>query len=267
MIDKETVCGDNSGNVSFGASMNNPSTEYFSEEASLPDLRSPFGAIDASHDLNFGQTVSPSNSRSTTTLPADELQNLDSFRQETTNKAVQALVDQETVAEPKQIPAPEEDDDQLVSRTQLCRLFEQFLGQLKGVPPGVVVKNEVAEVQDAPIKISPISVSDRTEEIDQLKSLLIEAQETIIKLLTDRVDDRAKIAALETEVRLLPGPRLTADEQARLVVEHDDLKKELAKVKLEFEQLGRVHANFKLKHKRPPLWLRVWRLLIKDTHA
>lgn len=263
-MDKETVCGDNSANVGLGALMNNPSTEYFSEEASLPDLRSPFSAIDASHEINFNQNVAPPTTQTTVRLPADESENLESFRQETTNKAVQALVDQEPETTPEQA---KEDDDEMVSRAQLCELFEQFLGRLKGDTPVAVVQNEVAEVQETPTKISPISVNDRTEEIDQLKSLLIEAQETIIKLLTDRVEDRAKIAGLELEVKLLPGPRLTADEQAQLVVERDDLTKELARVKLEFEQLERVHANFKLKQKRPPIWLRIWQFITNDSRA
>ena len=45
----------------------------------------------------------------------------------------------------------------------------------------------------------------KTLEVDELRCLLVEAQETIIRLLTDRVEDRAKIAQLETELKLLPG--------------------------------------------------------------
>lgn len=262
-MDKETVCGDNSENVNFGALMNNQSGEYFSEEASLPDLRSPFSAIDSQSELDFDQMTIPTIPQKVTRLPVDEEpEQLASFRQETTNKAVQALVDKETLTRPDERI---KEDDEMVSRAQLCQLFEQFIGQLKGDSAPAVIHNDLAvtEAQNATVKISPISVNDRTEEIDQLKSLLIEAQETIIKLLTDRVEDRAKIAALETEVRLLPGPRLTAEEQARLVVERDELKKELAKARIEFDQLDRAHANFKLKQKRPPIWLSVWQFLMQ----
>lgn len=230
--------------------MNSLQEEYFSQETSLPDLRSPFNSID--------QNPEPNSAQASATAPAIEPE---SFRKEATAQAIKGLNEKEPAGETVVTSFSPSADDEMVSRAQLCQIFEQFIGQLKAETPGAVAPVAQIESPVTSVKVQPISVNDRTEEIDQLKSLLIEAQETIIKLLTDRVDDRSKIATLEMEMKYLPGPRLSSDDQARMVIEHEKLRSELVKVKLELEQLEKVHANFKLKQKKQSFWVRFWQSL------
>ena len=227
--------------------------EYFSEDVSLPDLRSPFGAIEENYQPGFAHDLT----EKIPVFPKVEPQEPEAFRQQTTAQAVKELVEPSAdAAEETRLSARSEDEP--VSHAQLCLLFEQFLGQLRGEAALASQANALAETQVPPWKVS---VNDRTEEIDQLKSLLIEAQETIIKLLTDRVEDRSRIATLELELKYLPGPPLSSDEQLKLIGDHEILSKELRRVRQELEQLERVHANFKLKQKRRPFWLRFWQFL------
>lgn len=82
-----------------------------------------------------------------------------------------------------------------------------------------------------------ITAGDRSSEISQMKELLLEAQETIITLLNDRVFDRAKIARLEAEVRLLPDLQAQAHRAMGLAMRSEDFQKELSDVRSEMERL------------------------------
>jgi hypothetical protein len=65
----------------------------------------------------------------------------------------------------------------------------------------------------------------------------VEAQETIIQLLNDRVYDRAKIARLEAENRLLPDLQAQASRAMGLAVQSEDFARELNNVRTELERL------------------------------
>lgn len=115
---------------------------------------------------------------------------------------------------------PEEGGVPAVSKDELAGLLEGFARSLRG------------EGQR-----TDIVIADKNAEIGQLKELLLEAQETIIGLLNDRVYDRAKIARLESEVRVLPDLQSQASRAMGLAMRAEDVQKELAHVRAEVERL------------------------------
>ena len=78
---------------------------------------------------------------------------------------------------------------------------------------------------------------------------MIEAQDTIIKLLTDRVEDRAKIAGLETQLNILPDLQAQADRAMMVAVRTEDYRSELTKIKFELDRfrLHRVRSEVEKK--------------------
>ncbi|HEY9784445.1 MAG TPA: hypothetical protein V6D17_03515 [Candidatus Obscuribacterales bacterium] len=128
------------------------------------------------------------------------------------------------------------DNQVMLSRTELVSILENFVNLIKTeVLPNANSLDFTPDESNA--RIAEVTVDDRTQEIDELRSLLIEAQDTIIQLLTDRVEDRAKIAHLEAQIRLLPDLQQQADRANRNAVEAEDFRCELAKVKSELERL------------------------------
>lgn len=87
------------------------------------------------------------------------------------------------------------------------------------------------------------SVVDKTAELEEMRKLVVEAQETIIKLLTDRVEDRARIATLETELRLLPDLQEQADRAMAVAFKTEDFRAELHKVKYELQAYRAVSSR------------------------
>jgi hypothetical protein len=118
---------------------------------------------------------------------------------------------------------PSERKDEVVTHKQLFTLFDTFVDRLK--QEQLVPEKPQTDTQSIQLK-----VSDRTDEIDELKSLLIEAQETIIKLLTDRVEDRSKIAMLEAQIKYLPMQRYTETHADQLRSENETMRMEISKV-------------------------------------
>lgn len=84
---------------------------------------------------------------------------------------------------------------------------------------------------------------DRTPEVMQLKELLIEAQETIIALLNDRVFDRAKISKLEAESRLMPDLQAQATRAMGLAMRSEEVQRELTEVRTEVEKLRTAYVR------------------------
>ncbi len=83
-----------------------------------------------------------------------------------------------------------------------------------------------------------IRLDDKSQaELAQMKDLLLEAQETIISLLNDRVVDRAKMARLESEVRVMPDMQSQANRAMGLALAAEEMQKELTCVKQEVERL------------------------------
>jgi hypothetical protein len=102
----------------------------------------------------------------------------------------------------------------------------------------------------APEKISAVSIDDKTAMVEELRDLLLEAQETIIRLLNDRVDDRANMARMEAELRLLPDLQNQADRAIAVAINTDDFRSDLTKVKFELERLRLAKVREEVGNKR-----------------
>ena len=90
---------------------------------------------------------------------------------------------------------------------------------------------------------------DQTAEIEDLRRGLIEAKDTIIKLLTERVNDHAQMARLETELRFLPDLQAQADKALAVATDAGDFRDELSKLRFELNKAHLSRMRTKL-HKR-----------------
>lgn len=139
-----------------------------------------------------------------------------------------------------------------VSRSDLISLLEGFVGILKrdGDINGGAALNVLRGSQAEELKFTDVDIEDKTAELEDMRRLVIEAQETIIKLLTDRVEDRAKIASLETELKLLPDLQEQADRAMAVAFKTEEFRSELHKVKYELER-NRIASVRKDMYKGP----------------
>lgn len=139
-----------------------------------------------------------------------------------------------------------------VSRSDLISLLEGFVGILKrdGDINGGAALNVLRGSQAEELKFTDVDIEDKTAELEDMRRLVIEAQETIIKLLTDRVEDRAKIASLETELKLLPDLQEQADRAMAVAFKTEEFRSELHKVKYELEK-NRIASVRKDMYKGP----------------
>jgi hypothetical protein len=161
--------------------------------------------------------------------------------------------------------------DDRVSRQDLVNLLEGFVGVLKAEPAansGTAIeaaREFSVAIVNSP-KLEEAQVNDRTQEIESLRNLVIEAQDTIIKLLTDRVEDRAKIAALQTQVTLLPDLQAQADRAMAAANKTEDYKNELTKIKFEMDRfkLFRVRTE---EQNNMTLWARLRRWVMRRPAA
>jgi hypothetical protein len=106
-----------------------------------------------------------------------------------------------------------------------------------------IILEGFAQVLRADAKYESVSFADHTAEVGQLKQLLVEAQETIITLLNDRVYDRAKLARLESEVRVMPDLQAQATRAIRLASQSGEVQKELEQVRAEVERLRTAYMR------------------------
>lgn len=133
-----------------------------------------------------------------------------------------------------------------VSKAELVNVLESFVGLIKGDMN--TMDFSVGPV--APEKITAVSIDDKTAAIEELRGLLLEAQETIIRLLNDRVEDRANMARLEAELRLLPDLQNQADRAIAVAINTDDFRSDLTKVKFELEKLRLAKVREEVGNKR-----------------
>lgn len=158
-------------------------------------------------------------------------------------------------------------DDARVSRADLANLLEGFVKVLRTDDPGemklsLAKVQQLASVQEE-LNVHEIRVEDKTQELEEMRRLVIEAQETIIKLLTDRVEDRARIATLETELRLLPDLQDQADRAMSVAFKTEEFRSELHKVKFELERYRLASARGHVP-RGPRFWMsRVRRWFLK----
>jgi hypothetical protein len=139
-------------------------------------------------------------------------------------------------------------DDANLSRKDLVLVLETFVNAVmdtKSKPGQTPHENLPSPLNFEPPKEDDAAllavVEEKDAQINDLRTLLVEAQGTIIKLLTDRVEDKAKIATLEAHARYLPDfqrQEVPSSSQPAAVEEGTsagELKEDLTKVKAELE--------------------------------
>lgn len=126
-----------------------------------------------------------------------------------------------------------------VSRNELVTFLEGFAQMLRkdgGALPSTIATDTKLDLSHPQLEEIRIIIEDRDQEIADLRRSLVEAQDTIIKLLTDRVEDRAKIASQDMELKLIPDLQEQTDRAMRLAYKTDELKSDMAKVKYELDR-------------------------------
>ena len=164
------------------------------------------------------------------------------------------LVSEETGALPAQSPITalaKLSDTETISKAELVNVLESLVGAIRGDMALATSNNmDFSVTAPGPEKISAVSVDDKTAVIEELRGLLLEAQETIIRLLNDRVDDRANLARLETELKLLPDLQNQADRAIAVAINTDDFRSDLTKVKFELERLRLAKVRDEVGNKK-----------------
>jgi hypothetical protein len=180
------------------------------------------------------------------------------------NAAAQESVSENPESEDRSITAVKDlvTGDDRVSKKDLVQLLEGFVNILRtdstNLPAPLNANSSpstgVALMQD-------VQVNDRTAEIESLRNLVIEAQDTIIKLLTDRVEDRARIAGLETQLNILPDLQAQADRAMMVAVKTEDYRSELTKIKFELDRFRLHRVRSEVEQKKGTIWKKIQRWL------
>jgi hypothetical protein len=108
-----------------------------------------------------------------------------------------------------------------------------------------------SQVSSIELKMSGISKEAHLQEVDRLKCVIMEAQETIIQLLTDRVDDRSKIATLEAQLRHLPLQQLGDANALQLRTEQEQLRTQLIEVRHEIQKYETEKMRNRMNNDNP----------------
>ena len=160
-------------------------------------------------------------------------------------------------------------------REQLVQLLEGFVRVLKE-DGSVESCSELLEanallpatidmdVRQGKAEIAARQLDEKAREVEGLRNLVIEAQDTIIKLLTDRVEDRARIATLETQVNLLPDLQAQADRAMSVAVKTEEYRAELTKVKFELDRFRLHRVRAEAEAKKGTVWTRIQRYVMKQ---
>ncbi len=151
--------------------------------------------------------------------------------------------------------------DDRVSKKDLVQLLEGFVSILKTDAQSELVPYSQNQQR------TEVHVNDRTVEVDSLRNLVIEAQDTIIKLLTDRVEDRARIAGLETQLSILPDLQAQADRAMMVAVRTEDYRAELTKVKFELDRFRLFRVRSEVEKRKGTVWTKIQRWLLRRPHV
>jgi hypothetical protein len=172
--------------------------------------------------------------------------------------------------------------DDRVSKKDLVSLLEGFVRIIKtddietsqggsatatGIAVGPPIGTGIELARPTGVAINEARVDDRTVEIDQLRGLVIEAQDTIIKLLTDRVDDRSRIATLEAQLSLLPDLQAQADRAMSVAVRTDEYRTELTKMKFELDRFRLFRVRVEAEQKKGSVFNRIQKWLFSRPNA
>jgi hypothetical protein len=114
--------------------------------------------------------------------------------------------------------------------------------------------NEISHIRSVELsKVASVPREAHFEEIDRLKSLVLEAQETIIKLLTDRVEDKARLATLEAQLKFLPLQHLGDANAIQLRNEQESLRTQLSEIRHEIQknEIGKIRHSMSWDKQKP----------------
>jgi hypothetical protein len=137
----------------------------------------------------------------------------------------------------------ESEDSTAISRDELVKILEAAVSVIMDSSKAAHANLPQVIPSETSHSIAPQAqalIEEKDSEINELKTLLVEAQSTIIKLLTDRVEDRSKLATLESQAKFLPDfQRSNAQAMgvAMSAANNDILLRDLGKVKAEVERL------------------------------
>lgn len=153
--------------------------------------------------------------------------------------------------------------DDRVSKKDLVQLLEGFVNILRTDSTNHLPAplNANSSPSTAVAMMQDVQVNDRTAEVESLRNLVIEAQDTIIKLLTDRVEDRARIAGLETQLNILPDLQAQADRAMMVAVKTEDYRSELTKIKFELDRFRLHRVRSEVEQKKGTIWKKIQRWL------
>ena len=163
--------------------------------------------------------------------------------------------------------------DDRVSKRDLVSLLEGFVRIIKtddpaaptASPPGTTGTR--IDLASGGMVVNEARIDDRTVEIDQLRGLVIEAQDTIIKLLTDRVEDRSRIATLEAQLSLLPDLQAQADRAMSVAVRTEEYRGELNKMKFELDRFRLFRVRVEAENKKGSVFNRIQKWLFSRPNA
>jgi hypothetical protein len=159
-----------------------------------------------------------------------------------------------------------------VSKKDLVALLEGFVKIIKTDEPSAATAITTTtgtglELSRGGALTNEARVDDRTVEIDQLRGLVMEAQDTIIKLLTDRVDDRSRIATLEAQLNLLPDLQAQADRAMSVAVRTEEYRTELTKMKFELDRFRLFRVRVEAEQKKGSVFNRIQKWLFSRPNA
>ncbi len=137
-----------------------------------------------------------------------------------------------------------------VSKEKLVSVLENFVSLIK-------TESSSGEIGNVANKVSVISFDDQASKIDNMKNLLLDAKETIINLLEERVQDKARIANLETQVKFYPDLQAQADLALTIAVSNSQTKLEITQVKCELEKFRLLRVRAELDKAKASLWNKV----------
>ncbi|MBU6450251.1 MAG: hypothetical protein KGS72_00620 [Cyanobacteria bacterium REEB67] len=161
--------------------------------------------------------------------------------------------------------------DDRVSKRDLVSLLEGFVRIIKtdDVAPSSspVTTGTRIDLASGGLVVNEARIDDRTVEIDQLRGLVIEAQDTIIKLLTDRVEDRSRIATLEAQLSLLPDLQAQADRAMSVAVRTEEYRGELNKMKFELDRFRLFRVRVEAENKKGSVFNRIQKWLFSRPNA
>jgi len=163
-------------------------------------------------------------------------------------------------------------DGTKISRSDLVNVLESFVNLIKAstdLPAPIEQPANTISFDPQVVNVNArVSAVDKTAEVEELRCLLVEAQETIIRLLTDRVEDRSRIASLEAELRLLPDLQNQADRAIAAAINTEDFRRELTKMKFEIERVRLAKVREEIDRSKRSFWsgVRGWLFKVQEEN-